>query len=54
MRPGGLTDGPRTGDYLSGNDKSIKAGQVSRADVADFLLQQLDDDQYLGMATAVT
>lgn len=54
VRPGGLTDDPPTGDYLFGTDKTIMAGQVSRADVADFLLKQLQDDRFLGQATAVT
>ncbi len=54
VRPGGLTDGPATGAYLSGTDKSIKATRVSRADVADFVLQQLIDDRYLRQAPAVS
>jgi putative NADH-flavin reductase len=43
VRPGALTNGPRTGVYRSGfdaTDKSIKA-KISRADVADFMLKQL-------------
>lgn len=54
VRPGGLTDGPATGTYLSGTDKSIKATRVSRADVADFVLQQLSDDHYLRQAPAIS
>ncbi len=54
VRPGGLTDGLRMDEYLFGTDKSIKAGQVSRADVADFLLKQLEDNRFLRQATAVT
>ena len=54
VRPGGLTDNPATGSYQSGTDKSIMAGQVSRADVADFVLQQLTDDTYLHQTPAIS
>jgi uncharacterized protein YbjT (DUF2867 family) len=54
VRPGGLTDGPRTGAYRSGLDKSIKASRVSRADVADFILQELDAARYIGQTPAVS
>jgi putative NADH-flavin reductase len=49
VRPGGLTDGERTGSYRHGfgkGDKGLKF-RVSRADVADFMLKQLTDDKYL-------
>ncbi|MCA9989411.1 MAG: SDR family oxidoreductase [Ardenticatenaceae bacterium] len=54
VRPGGLTDGPATGSYQSGLDPKLKAGQVSRADVAAFTLQQLTDDTYLHKAPAIS
>ncbi len=54
VRPGGLTDGPATGQYRAGLDPKISAGQVSRADVAAFVLQQLADDTYLRQAPAIT
>ncbi|MBK5930866.1 NAD(P)-dependent oxidoreductase [Halochromatium salexigens] len=54
VRPGGLTDGPATGSYRSGVDKSIQATRVARADVADFVLQQLLDERYLRQAPAVS
>ncbi len=54
VRPGGLTDAPATGQYKSGLDPKIVAGQVSRADVAAFVLQQLADDTYLHKAPAIT
>jgi uncharacterized protein YbjT (DUF2867 family) len=54
VRPGGLTDGPATGRYRSGVDKSIQATRVARADVADFVLQQLLDERYLHQAPAVS
>ena len=49
VRPGAFTDGPATGNFKHGfdpGDKSIKL-KISRADVAMFLLMQLDSDQYL-------
>ena len=54
VRPGGLGDGPRTGDYRSGTDPSLMAGLVSRADVAEFVLRQLSDVSYLHQCPAVT
>ena len=54
VRPGGLTDGPRTRSYRSGLDKTIKATRVSRADVADFIVGELANGQYIGAAPAVS
>ncbi len=54
VRPGGLTDGRRTGRYVEGLDKTIRAGQIARADVAEFVLRQLGDDRYLHQTPAVT
>jgi putative NADH-flavin reductase len=54
VRPGGLSDGPRTGTYRHGMDESIKAGRISRADVAEFVLQQLEDKAYWRKTPAVT
>ncbi|MGB2773920.1 MAG: NAD(P)H-binding protein, partial [Anaerolineae bacterium] len=54
VRPGGLTNGPATGRYRAGLDPKISAGQVSRADVAAFVLKQLTDLTYLHRAPAIT
>jgi putative NADH-flavin reductase len=54
VRPGGLTNGPRTGRYRAGLDRTLVAGQVSRADVAEFVLRQLDDPTYLHKTPAIT
>jgi putative NADH-flavin reductase len=54
VRPGGLTDGPLTGQYRYGLDPKLVAGQVSRADVAEFVLKQLTDTQFLRKAPAIT
>jgi putative NADH-flavin reductase len=54
VRPGGLTDGPRTGSYRFGTDASLTAGQVTRADVADFILRELERNEFVRMAPAIT
>ena len=49
VRPPHLKSGPRTGEYQHGfppTYRKIRA-QVSRADVADFMLRQLTDDTYI-------
>jgi len=47
--PPSLTDGPRTGEYRSGEKVAPKPllPKISRADLADFMLAQLVDGMYL-------
>jgi putative NADH-flavin reductase len=55
-RPGGLTDGPRTGQYQSVPSDarvSLNRIQISRADVADFLLKNLTDQKWVGQAVGL-
>ena len=48
-RPGILTNGPRTGRYdVLVDPRRWRCGFISRADVADFLVKQIDSDDYLG------
>ena len=48
-RPGLLTRGARTGNYRVLTDPAEwRIGSISRRDVADFLVKQLEDDRYLG------
>ena len=54
VRPGGLTDGPKTGRYRFGLDRSLKGSRISRADVAEFVLRQLTDETSLHRTPAVT
>jgi putative NADH-flavin reductase len=54
VRPGGLTDGPRTGEYVHGVDVNATAGPISRADVAEFLLQIVQTSDYLRETPIVT
>ena len=56
VRPPHLTNGPRTGTYrhgFSATDTGIQ-GNISRADVAEFMLQQLTDDTYLRQTAGVS
>jgi putative NADH-flavin reductase len=49
MRPPRLTDGARTGKYrLSINDMVKNGLKISRADVADFMLSNLDNKDIFG------
>jgi len=54
-RPGILTDGPRTRSYrVRVEPKDWRCGFISRADVADFLVKQIDDDAFLGKTPVLT
>lgn len=53
-RPGILTNGPRTGRYkILDRHADWRSGTISRADVADFLVKQVEDDAYLGKTPAL-
>ncbi len=55
VRPAALTDGPLTGEYRVAEGRSLPdAKQISRADVAAFMLKTLDIDlwDYKGVAIA--
>jgi hypothetical protein len=48
VRPGLLTNGSAKGDYRVLTDLTgVTSGEISRSDVADFVLGQLTDDRYL-------
>jgi putative NADH-flavin reductase len=50
-RPGGLTNGTATGRYkVLAEMKDWRAGFISRADVADFLIRQVADRSMIGKA----
>lgn len=55
VRPARLTNGPYTGGYRSGEDvrEGALLASISRADVADFMVKQLTDDQYVHGTPAV-
>lgn len=52
VRPGGLTDEPKTGNLKHGSEKTILKGspKISRANVAAFMLEQLSGSMYLNKA----
>lgn len=55
VRPGAYTDGPLTGRYRHGFGPGDRAKlKISRADVAHFVLRQLDDATYLRSAVSVS
>ncbi len=54
VRPSGLTDTSRTGDYAFGENISAKTSKISRADVADLILKELDQNELIGKAVTIT
>jgi putative NADH-flavin reductase len=55
VRPAALTDGPRRGKYRHGSNigSFLRTLKISRADVADFMLNQLTDNMYLRSTAGV-
>ena len=55
VRPGGLTNGAARGKYRHDLNPGnfIVGARISRADVADFMLKQMTDDENLGTAVVV-
>ncbi|KAJ1552681.1 hypothetical protein HK096_010820, partial [Nowakowskiella sp. JEL0078] len=51
IRPGKLTNGPKTGRYLV--SQILTGGWVSREDLAHFLISCLDDSRFLFQATSI-
>ncbi|HXF50030.1 MAG TPA: SDR family oxidoreductase [Verrucomicrobiae bacterium] len=56
VRPGRLTNGEKRGRYRHGANVGnyLWTVRVSRSDTADFMLNQLTEDTYLGMAPGVS
>jgi putative NADH-flavin reductase len=56
VRPARLTNGPRKGKYRHGNEISMQrpTKKVSRADTAEFMLKQLETNEYLGRAPGLS
>lgn len=55
VRPGFLTNGPRTGKYrVMENLAGVTAGKISRLDVADFMLKQLATPTLFGKTPLLT
>ena len=55
VRPAALTNGAARGTYRSGSNVGnfILTRRISRADVADFMLKQLTDDDNIGKAVGL-
>jgi len=55
VRPGFLTNGPRTGRWRALVDlRGVRAGKISRADVADFILAQAKSPRFIGQTPLLT
>jgi putative NADH-flavin reductase len=55
VRPGFLTNGAMTGKYKIITDlKGVKSGRISRADVAHFIINQLESMTYLRRTPLLT
>ena len=54
VRPSTLTDGPAEGNYILGIDRIPKGWRILREEVAEFTLDQLEDERYLGRSIAMT
>lgn len=56
VRPSAFTDGPRTGSYRRGfpADERGLALKITRADIADFMIEQLTDTTYLRQAPGIS
>lgn len=56
VRPGAFTDGAATGEYRHGfgPDEPGLALKISRADLVGFLLEQLENDVYIGKTPGVS
>lgn len=55
VRPGFLTNGPLTGTYRAQTElEGIKAGKISRADVAHFILAEIKSKPYLSKTPLLT
>lgn len=54
VRPSGLTDTPRTGLYEVGENVRGDTSRISAADVADLVLNELEQNEYLQKAITIT
>lgn len=52
VRAAVLKDEPASGDYTVSN--TVKVGQINRADVADFLVNQVTETTYIKQAISMT
>jgi len=54
IRPSGLTDDPRTGVYDVGENILAKTSKIARADVAELILKELEQNAFVCKAVTIT
>jgi len=54
IRPSGLVDTPRTGIYDAGENILAKTSKIARADVADLILKELEQNTNIGKALTIS
>ena len=54
IRPSGLTDEPRTGKYEVGENIFAKTSRIARADVADLIVKELEQNVLIHKAVTIT
>jgi len=54
VRPSGLTDTHRTGVYDVGENIPAKTSKIARADVADLIIKELEQNALIGKAITIT
>ena len=54
IRPSGLTDTPRTGVYEVGENIRAKTSKIARADVADLIVKEVEQNTHVGKAVTIT
>jgi len=54
IRPSGLVDTPRTGVYDFGENIPTKTSKIARADVADLIIKELEQNSNIGKALTIS
>ena len=54
VRPSGLTETPRTGIYDVGENILATTSKIARADIADLILKELEQNTLIGKAVTIT
>ena len=54
IRPSGLVDTPRTGVYDFGENIPAKTSKIARADVADLIIKELEQNSSIGKALTIS
>jgi len=54
IRPSGLTETPRTGVYEVGENIPAATSKIARADIADLILKELEQNALIGKAVSIT